>query len=334
MRDHPWALAVRRSRPWRIFVDLVGGRRRRERVLTGRPWARDYHPELAVPRTMLSPEEIAMLHWLARWYFRGAGAIVDAGCFLGGSTAALADGVAGNDRIRRGRRWIHSYDMFVMDWYAKREFFPDAPLQVGDSFYEEWRANVAPWERHVTVHPGDVCAHEWSGEPVEILFLDVMKTVAVQTAVTERWFPRLIAGRSVLVQQDYVHEWQPWILVSMELLHEYFLPLDYFDYGSAVYLCLRTPSLAAVAAADVTKIPLAAQLEILERAAARMPARYVPVIANARAKLLIDFARYDEARAAVADVLRRWPDDARARSVGERLLAYAEKTADGVSASA
>lgn len=334
MWDSPSALAVRRSRPWRIFVDLVGGRRRRERVLVGRPWTREYHPALAVPRTMLSPEEIAMLHWLARWYFRGTGLIVDAGCFLGGSTAALADGVAGNDRIRGHRRWIHSYDMFVMDWYAKREFFADSPLQIGDSFYEEWRANVAPWEHVLTVHRGDVCGHPWAGERVEILFLDVMKTVAVQTAVTERWFPRLIGGRSVLIQQDYVHEWQPWILVSMELLHEYFLPLDYFDYGSAVYFCLRTPTREAVAAADVARLSLATQLAILERAATRVPARYVPVIGNARAKLLIDFGRYDEAKAAVADVWRRWPDDARARSVGERLLAHADRAADGVSASA
>jgi hypothetical protein len=335
IRHHPWVAPLRRTRAWRGLVELAGGPRRRQRILSERPWAADYHPGLTVRRTMLSAAEIEMLHWLGAWYFRGRGVIVDAGCFLGGSTAALAAGVAANQRVsRKPRRWIHSYDMFVIDWYAKREFFADSPLQIGDSFYEEWRANVAPWEHLLNVHRGDVCAHGWSGERVEILFLDVMKTVAVQTAVTERWFPRLIGGRSVLIQQDYVHEWQPWILVSMELLHEYFLPLDYFDYGSAVYLCLRTPTREAVAAADVARLSLATQLAILERAATRVPARYVPVIGNARAKLLIDFGRYDEAKDAVAEVWRRWPDDARARSVGDGLLAHADRAADGVTASA
>jgi len=333
--DHPWVAAFRRTRAWRGFVELVGGPRRRLRILETRPWAHPYRPELVVPRTMLSEDEVAMLHWFGRWYFRGRGQIVDAGCFLGGSTAALAQGVSANHRLSRERRWIDSYDTFVMDWYAKREFFADSPLQVGDSFYDEWRTAVEPWERFVSVHRGDVCAQTWGGEKVEILFLDVMKTVPVQTVVTERWFPRLIAGRSILIQQDYVHEWQPWIIVSMELLRHYFLPLDYFDYGSAVYFCVRVPSRRTVEAADVGALPLATQLELMDRAATRMPAHHVPVIANARAKLLIDFRRYDEARAAIEDVWRRWPEHARARSVGERLLEYAEKdAAKGLSASA
>lgn len=274
---------------------------------------------------MLSHEEICMLHWLGRRYFRGKGQIVDAGCFLGGSTAALADGVAGNSAVRGTRQRIHSYDTFALDWYAKEVFFADSSLQIGDSFYDEWLDNVRQHEDLIVVHHGDICMHPWNGEPVEILFLDVMKTVELQTTVTERWLPCLLEEQSIVIQQDYVHEWQPWIIVSMELLREFFVPIDYFDYGSAVYLCVRVPPREAIVAANVATLPLAAQLDALERTLMRMPPRYAPVIRMARAKLLIDFGCYGEARETIADTLQRWPQDSRAAQVGPRMLDYADK---------
>ena len=44
-------------------------------------------------RTMLNPEEQRMLRWIAREHYADQGAIVDAGCFLGGSTVSLAQGL-------------------------------------------------------------------------------------------------------------------------------------------------------------------------------------------------------------------------------------------------
>jgi len=51
----------------------------------------------AVP-TMLSEEEIRLLRWATHEYYEGEGEIIDAGCFLGGSTMALAEGLARNER--------------------------------------------------------------------------------------------------------------------------------------------------------------------------------------------------------------------------------------------
>src|SRR3954467_13500798 len=65
--------------------------------------------------TMLSHGERVMLHWLAR-EFPTDGHIIDAGCFLGGSTLPLASGL----KLRGGAAKIHSYDMFIApnDGYA------------------------------------------------------------------------------------------------------------------------------------------------------------------------------------------------------------------------
>ena len=72
-----------------------------EADVIGTEWRRQPLPTACtkVP-TMLVPDELRLLNFLAQDYYRGAGAIVDAGSFLGGSTVALAEGL---------RRWCSSH---------------------------------------------------------------------------------------------------------------------------------------------------------------------------------------------------------------------------------
>src|SRR5436309_11389140 len=100
--------------------------------LVRRPW-RDVELPSDVFRvpTMLSRWELRLLYWLAREYARGDGAIVDAGCFLGGSTAALLAGI----RDRR-EKWngppVSSYDRFRVEAYTIPKYFSDDPeIHVG-----------------------------------------------------------------------------------------------------------------------------------------------------------------------------------------------------------
>ena len=61
---------------------------------------------------MLSDWELSLLYCLARDYADpGVGAIVDAGCFLGGSTGALLAGVRDRPEPWSGPP-VASYDMF------------------------------------------------------------------------------------------------------------------------------------------------------------------------------------------------------------------------------
>src|ERR1700722_4215054 len=68
--------------------------------------------------TMLTAEEGKMLCWLGEHYYQGEGAVVELGCFLGGSTVRLASGLA-----RSGRVWqMQSYDRFQIDEIHKEKF--------------------------------------------------------------------------------------------------------------------------------------------------------------------------------------------------------------------
>lgn len=173
--------------------------------------------------TMLAHDERRLLHWLARDVWEGWGEIVDAGCFLGGSTAALASGLRARTPPPEPTGPLppmRTYDLFVADEsaIASRHLDRWSQIALGDSFrpaFEELLADLADF---TSVREGDIAAEEWDGGPIEILFLDLLKTREINDAVLARFLPSLVAGRSVIVQQDYVHGLLPWIHLTMELL--------------------------------------------------------------------------------------------------------------------
>ena len=112
--------------------------------LVRRPW-RDVElpPDAAGIPTMLSKTERKLLYGLARDYAADDAAIVDAGCFLGGSTAALLAGIRDRAEKWRGPP-LESYDLFRVEGYTITKFFADDPsVRIGDSFREQiGRAHV------------------------------------------------------------------------------------------------------------------------------------------------------------------------------------------------
>lgn len=65
-------------------------------------------------------------------------------------------------------------------------------------------------------------------EPIEILFLDVLKAPKIVDFVVQSYFPRLIPGVSIVIQQDYFFPELPMIKVAQEYFR------DYFDYVGEV----------------------------------------------------------------------------------------------------
>jgi hypothetical protein len=201
----------------------------------------------AVP-TMLSDEEGKMLCWLGEHYFQGEGAVVDLGCFLGGSTARLASGL-----LRSGHPWtMHSYDMFTIDEPFKQRYLYSkgyAPPFPGDDMFHVFEKHIASFATGVVPHKGDVEQHPWSKTPIEILFVDLAKTVHSHTFVLENFFPCLIPGRSIIVQQDYIFFQTPWLITAMELLHPKLELISWTRDNSALFLCNEIPT-----AADLERI--------------------------------------------------------------------------------
>ncbi|MGC9420481.1 MAG: hypothetical protein ACP5EN_16070 [Rhodovulum sp.] len=235
------------------------------------PWAdlplSETGPARTVP-TMLSAAEQRLYFWLARDWARGAGDIVDLGCCAGGSTARLAEG-----RRQAGHApHVHAYDRFTASEQLKeRLLYPAgvAPFP-GRDILPLARRFLAPWDGLVRLHPGEIEDDLWTGQPIEILTVDAAKSASAADAIADLFFPSLIPGASVVVQQDYFHWRQPWIAVHMERLTDCFMPLAVCPDATAVFLCTRAPDTATLARAACDGLGDAEMLNALDAARRRM----------------------------------------------------------------
>ena len=240
--------------------------------------------EVGRAETMLMRTEQQLLHGLARDHFRNEGAIVDAGCFLGGSTLALASGLRANPRFQAASRRdvIHSYDLFVVEPWTIGIYFPhDTPH--GMSFESRFRENIATFSDLVAVHPGNVMKAPVPDAPIEILFIDLAKHWTVNDYVVRAFFPKLVAGKSIVIQQDYLYEaWSGWLPVTMEYFSEYFELVDHTEKNSVVFLYKR-PAPPEVFARDVIQGMSRAEIRTLaDRAIARFEPEQQTILRRSR----------------------------------------------------
>jgi SAM-dependent methyltransferase len=238
--------------------------------------------------TMLTPDELRLLHYLAEERYTGEGAIVDAGCFLGGSTLALADGLRRN-LWRRGageEKLIHTYDRFEIEGWTIGHFF-DKSAQAGESFKSIFDRNITPYASLVEVHPGDVRHWPWERGPVEILFIDAAKHWTVCDWVTWQFFPRLIPGKSLVIQQDYLyHHWVAWIHVTMEFYSEYFEYVCDTGVNSVVFLNTRRIPAGVLREKTVESLTTAEKVDLMDRAAARFEGKQAELLRSAKQHFL------------------------------------------------
>jgi predicted O-methyltransferase YrrM len=235
--------------------------------------------------TMLARGELALLYVLARDHAR-ENAIIDAGCFFGGSSVALAAGLEASGAAPAGR--IHTYDLFVLDEVYKRTspHLVDG-MEAGDSFLPLFERTVG--ERllpYLDVHAGDLLAYPWGGGPIDVLFVDIAKAWELNDHVVREFFPALVPGHSVVVQQDYVHEALPWLHITMDLFADALELVDFVPgTGSAVFVCTRAIS-SEEADIRLRDMPAAEQLARFARAASPFRGTERGVIEIARAVLL------------------------------------------------
>jgi len=247
------------------------------RRLSAKPWNAAPVPDAVHrPVGMIGPEERRALWWLAREML-GDGAIVDAGCFLGASTFCLAAGAAASPRSA-GRRGpiVHAFDYFAaIDEYVAESISRQVrPTRTGDSYLDVFMGQVAPHAEIVRAVPGDFLQATWNEGPIDLLFVDVAKTEALNAHAVGMLFPSLVPGRSVIVQQDFHHCWHPAIHVAMEFLAEELVELDeLIEHQSRLWLLDRPIPAEKIRRLAGRELGAAERLALLDRLVERSSPR-------------------------------------------------------------
>ena len=81
---------------------------------------------------------------------------------------------------------------------------------------------------------GDLSAIGWSGGPIEFLFVDAMKSWTLANSIVHDFYPALIPGSSIVVQQDFGSFYVYWLHLLTYRFREYFVPIYDLPCASSV----------------------------------------------------------------------------------------------------
>jgi len=183
----------------------------------------DHYADRFDANTMMClPLEQAYYRWIAENRYKGDGAIVELGCFLGSSSIPLIEGLLNNPKLR-AEAALEVFDRFVWDegmaeWTGGRKDL--GPLKVGDNYQSLYLEKLGSLSDRVSAHEKDFSNLKIEFGPTEILIVDVMKTFALTENVAESFFPGLLEG-GLILHQDYLHYSHGWILILTWRMREH-----------------------------------------------------------------------------------------------------------------
>lgn len=253
--------------------------------------------------SMTMNAELCFCESYARDCFLGEGEIVDLGCWYGATTYCLARGLTQNTPATQHRR-IEAFDLFVWeDWMrAAHESvkLPTTPSP-GQSFFPEVETLLAPYREIVRLHQQDLMTYESSQEPIELLFIDAMKSWPLAHKIATSFFPRLIPGVSIVVQQDFAFH-SPLAATNhliMWRLRDYFEWIHHVPQsGSVAFLTKKQIPADKLPDLSVESFTLADIHEAYDYSLACVPAaRGRPSVGAAKLLFLIERGYYEAALA-------------------------------------
>jgi len=236
-------------------------------MMDAKPWLAPDAQAGSYALGMLGLEERKLLYQLARNLYTGEGAVVELGSFCGASTCCLAAGLRDNP-LAAGQR-VHSYDRFIANEPYLVDFirtqFGEA-VGMGQSFAAIFRRATAEFADLIEVHAGDLLEQTWPYEvPIEILFVDVAKTLALSGKVLTEFFARLTPGKSIVIHQDFYHPTAFYLPVVMDFLWDHFTMIEAGRDWSVVFR-LETPiAREKLQAASLYKFSFVQQQSALRR---------------------------------------------------------------------
>lgn len=212
--------------------------------------------------TMVSLAERKLLYWLAiNNILTENGCIVDAGCFLGGSTLALAAGLNDNESEIDKTGRIFAYDIFVASAHPYTLGLAGSGKKQGDLLVDVFLNTMGELHPLVTTVCGDFHISPPPDRPIDILFIDVAKTWSLNARAVQSYFPLLQPG-SIVVQQDHNDHACPWVYLTMAYFSEFF---DYIidEQSSRVYR-LKRKIPEAMLQTDLQALSYATKMKLLK----------------------------------------------------------------------
>jgi hypothetical protein len=274
---------------------------------------------------MLTVAERRLARYLADRYFTDQGNIIDGGCFLGGSTTAFGLGLRAWETRhgRKPRHKIHAYDQFIAEaWMFDSKHLSADEFRIKQTLRPKFDEIIADVADLVEVHEGDIMAIGRPEEPVEILFIDVAKNPLLNDFIVRAFFPALIPGHSLVVQQDYLYDSNnAWIHITMEYYRDYFRMLTDTTNNSVVYLYETEIPAGMLQERTIDAMPAVEKVTLMRRARERFTGAKGAMLDRSHREYLVsrqwvgDDAAGHRAARAVAEYLlagfarERSPDD-------------------------
>jgi hypothetical protein len=202
--------------------------------------------------SMTTTNELLFLQHYAKDVYSGRGKIVDLGCWLGATSAALAEGLSGR-RFSGALGEIEAYDLFEWrEWMnpIKEAIGAKVDFHNGECFHSHVRKDLARYGDLVALHKVDLVSYsppeDWL---IEFLFIDAMKSWDLAGSIASNFFPKMITGQSLVVQQDFAYH-HPTVSTNHLLmwhLRDFFKPLHHVpDSCSMVFSTEKTPSVSDI----------------------------------------------------------------------------------------
>jgi hypothetical protein len=236
--------------------------------------------------------ELTLLYGVCRHDYQGLGEIVDGGPLLGAGTFAMARGLAHNAEVANKHKRIYSFDLWLASGLG--DYTADVGAATG-SVFERFLEINRDYLDEIWPSPGSLLEMRWGGSPIEVLFVDLAKNLDLNAWVLRNWFTCLIPGKSVLIQQDYLHFAEWWIAVTMEYFRECFELIEFVYGGSAVYRCIKPISADRIEA--FLRLSVADHASLMRSAISGAPESVAEVLKSGLAWLLMETDPAGAARA-------------------------------------
>ncbi len=208
----------------------------------------DRPPEETGPAAMTTVYELAMLKSYAKEVYSGQGKIVDLGIWMGATTQAICEGLRERGFQPGATKPVIGIDQFLWEaWMSPiaHQVGVTRTFEVGEHFFPLVAERLKGYQDLADVVSQDLTRPvSDETEPVELLFVDAMKSWELADRIVGRFFGRLMEGRSVLVQQDF--GWHEAIIATNVLVmwryRDCFELLEQVPYScSVIFACTKTP---------------------------------------------------------------------------------------------